>query len=81
MSVFQEVLKVLFLGNCARYLTPSVESRSSGQQMLADCLLELAPEPDRMSHISTLLPPPLFLSEASLSALFCAPLKGLKREK
>lgn len=72
---------VLLLRNRTHCLTPSVESHSSGQQMLADCPLEAALEPDRMSHISTSSHRPLFLSAASLSTLFCAPLKGLKREK
>lgn len=72
---------VPLLRNRAHCLTPSAESHSSGQQMLADCPLEAAPEPDRMSHISTSSHRPLFLSAASLSTLFCAPLKGLKREK
>lgn len=53
-------VKVLLLGNSAHCLMPSVESHSSGQQMLADCPLEAAPEPDRMSHISTSFHHPLF---------------------
>lgn len=66
----------------ARCLAPPAESHSSGQQTLADCPLEAAPEPDRMSRVSTSSRrPPFSLSAASLSTLFCAPLKGLKREK
>lgn len=53
-------VKVLLLGNSAHCLMPSVESHSSGQQMLADCPLEAAPEPDRISHISTSFHHPLF---------------------
>lgn len=56
--------------NCAHCLMPPVESHSSGQQMLADCPLEAAAEPDRMSHTSTSSHHPLF----SLCGLFVSPL-------
>lgn len=45
---------------CTHCLMSAVDSRSSGQQMLPDCPLKGAPEPDRMSHVSTSSHHPLF---------------------